>query len=88
MAFLDKDKRPEAGLGGTNRGGHAHGHSETVRQMGPSTHAYGWLRPCTGAALPREGRPFIKKAKIRKLYVSIKKAKIRELLAGLLPKEG
>ena len=82
--FLDKDKRPEAGLGGTNRGGHTHGHSETVRQMGPSTR----LRRCTGAALPREGRPFIKKAKIRKLYVSIKKAKIRELLAGLLPKEG
>ena len=103
------NKRPEVGLGGSRRGGHTHGHSETVhkmspsahayghanghsgtsRGMDPSAHAYGWLRPRTGTARPR--RPeilFIKKAKIRMLYILIKKAKIRELLAGLLPKEG
>ena len=73
----------------THTYGHANGHSGTSRGMDPSAHAYGWLRPRTGAARPR--RPeilFIKKAKIRKLYILIKKAKIRELLAGLLPKEG
>ena len=49
----------------------------------------------TAGSGPVPGRPvrrpeilFIKKAKIRKLYILIKKAKIRELLAGLLPKEG
>ena len=67
--------------------GHAHGHSGTVHKVDPSAHAYGWLRPRTGVARPRKPEVlFIKKAKIRKLYIFIKKAKIREFLAGLLPR--
>ena len=86
--FLDKDERPEAGLGGSNRCGHAHGQFGDRVQNTPDRLCIR-LAPAPYRSGRSQRRPndrspevlFIKKAKIRKLYLFIKKAKITELLS-------